>query len=149
MFIFYFGLMSMLTPPVALSSLIAARLAGAGFWQTSIEAIRLAIVAFIVPFFFVYQPALLMQGSYSSIGVAIVTSLLGVVALSGALARYLFVRELGWAEAVVIGIGGLLLLYPEHYSDVVGFVLVAPSIAGTLIMMARRRRRETLLRSMP
>ncbi|MPZ59607.1 MAG: TRAP transporter fused permease subunit [Rhizobiales bacterium] len=147
MFIFYFGLMSMLTPPVALSSLIAARLAGAGFWQTSIEAIRLAIVAFIVPFFFVYQPALLMQGSYSSIAIAMVTSLLGVVALSGALARYLFVRELGWPEAVILGVGGLLLLYPGRYSDVVGFVLVAPSIAGTLVKIVRRRRRNMLLRS--
>ncbi|MPZ55283.1 MAG: TRAP transporter fused permease subunit [Rhizobiales bacterium] len=148
MFIFYFGLMSMLTPPVALSSLIAARLAGAGFWQTSIEAVRLAIVAFIIPFFFVYQPALLMQGSFTGTAIAVATALLGVVALSGALTRYLFIRELTLPEAFVVGVGGLLLLYPEHYSDVVGFVLVVPSIVGTVFVLVRRRRKEMLQRSM-
>ena len=146
MFIFYFGLLSMLTPPVALSSLIAARLAGAGFWQTSIEAVRLAVVAFIIPFFFVYQPALLFQGSFSAVVVAFATALVGVIALSGALTRYLFVRDLTLAEATLLGAGGLLLLYPENYSDVIGFVLVLPSLIAT-VFTAVRRRKEMPLRS--
>ena len=147
MFIFYFGLLSMLTPPVALASLIAARLAGAGFWQTSIEAVRLSIVAFIIPFFFVYQPALLFQGSFISVGIALATAMIGVVALSGALTRYLFVRHLTLAESALLGAGGLLMLYPESYSDVVGLILVLPSLVASATIIFKRRRREMLLRS--
>jgi TRAP-type uncharacterized transport system fused permease subunit len=147
MFIFYFGLLSMLTPPVALSSLIAARLAGAGFWQTSIEAVRLSIVAFIIPFFFVYQPALLFQGSPFNVAIAFAAALVGVVALSGALTRYLFLRHLTVAESLVLGIGGLLMLYPEYYSDVIGLVITLPSLIATIVIMFKRRRREVLLRS--
>ncbi|OFW14674.1 MAG: hypothetical protein A3H27_03340 [Acidobacteria bacterium RIFCSPLOWO2_02_FULL_59_13] len=139
MFIFYFGLLSMVTPPVALSSLIAARIAGADFWKTSIEAIRLSVVAFIVPFFFVYQPALLLEGDVGTIVWSCITALIGVVALSGALARYLFFRRLNLVECALLCIGGLLLMYPEFYTDLVGLALMVPSIAMTLIEQVRRR----------
>jgi TRAP transporter 4TM/12TM fusion protein len=143
MFIFYFGLLSMVTPPVALSSLIAARIAGAGFWRTSIEAIRLSIVAFIVPFFFVYQPALLLEGEAATIATAFVSALVGVVALSGALARYLFIRNLSLVESALLACGGLLLMYPEFYTDLVGLALMAPSVVMTVIEWVRRRRSNT------
>ncbi len=139
MFIFYFGLLSMLTPPVALSALIAARVAGANFWLTSIESCRLGIVAFIIPFFFVYQPVLLFEGDAGQMLHAIVTAVTGVVAMGGALSRYFFVRHIALWEAVPLGLGGLLMLYPEGYSDLIGLALMAPSIGLTISAMLRRR----------
>jgi TRAP transporter 4TM/12TM fusion protein len=139
MFIFYFGLLSMLTPPVALSALIAARVAGASFWRTSIESCRLGIVAFIIPFFFVYQPVLLFEGDAGQLLHAIVTAVTGVVALSGALSRYFFIRRIALWEAAPLGLGGLLMLYPEGYSDMIGLALMAPTIVVTIIAMLRRR----------
>jgi len=139
MFIFYFGLMSMLTPPVALSALIAARVAGANFWRTSIEACRLGIIAFIIPFFFVYQPVLLFEGEPGQLVHAVVSSVAGVVALGGALTRYFFIRPIPLWEAVPLGLGGILLLYPEGYSDLIGLVLMAPSIILTVTGILRRR----------
>jgi TRAP transporter 4TM/12TM fusion protein len=144
MFVFYFGLMSMLTPPVALCAMIAARVAGASFWRTALESCRLAIVAYIVPFFFVYQPVLLFQGEASQLVHAIVTAIIGVVALSGALTRYFFIRPLPTWEAVLLGVGGLLLLYPEWISDVVGLLLLTPSTALTLVAVGRQRRARSV-----
>jgi TRAP-type uncharacterized transport system fused permease subunit len=137
LFIFYFGLMSMLTPPVALCSMIAARVAGAGFWSTSIEACRLAVVAYIVPFFFVYNPVLLMQGSAIDLVRASVSAILGVTALSGALTGYLFNRRLQIWEIPIVGIGGALLFYPENLTDLVGLALIAPSFLYCLFLARR------------
>jgi TRAP transporter 4TM/12TM fusion protein len=149
MFIFYFGLLSMVTPPVALSSLIAARIAGAGFWKTSIEAIRLSIIAFIVPFFFVYQPALLLEGDWQTVTWAFITALIGVVALSGALARYLFFRRLGLLECALLSVGGLLLMYPEFYTDLVGLAFMMPSLAATAVSLLRRYRGQPVMPQAP
>ncbi len=141
LFIFYFGLMSMLTPPVALCSMIAARVAGAGFWSTALEACRLAMVAYIVPFFFVYNPVLLMQGTPAELVRAIATSVLGVVALSGALTCYFFNRRLAWWEAIPVGVGGMLLFYPENFTDVVGFVMLVPTLVWTALVAMRGDKR--------
>ena len=107
MFIFYFGLLSMLTPPVALSALIASRVAEANFWRTSIESCRLGIIAFIIPFFFVYQPVLLMQGDPIDLFHAIATAVAGVIGLSSALTRYFFTRSLSVWEIALLAAGEL------------------------------------------
>jgi TRAP transporter 4TM/12TM fusion protein len=144
MFIFYFGLLSSVTPPVAMSSLIASRIADAGFWRTSIEAIRLSIVAFIIPFFFVYQPALLLEGDPQSIAASVATALIGVVALSAALTRYAFFRRISLPESGLLGAGGLLLMYPGLYSDLIGLALLVPSVVMTLTILVRQRKMKIL-----
>lgn len=144
MFIFYYGLLSMLTPPVALCSMIAARVAGANFWATSVDACRLAIVAYIMPFFFVYSPVLLFEGDMRDLLRAFVSALAGTVALSGALTRYFFVRRLAAVEAVLLGIGGLLLFSPEHSTDLIGALLIAPSVIMTVVAMRKSRRPSTV-----
>src|SRR5699024_5190612 len=63
LFIFYFGMMSMITPPVCMGTYTAATIANANFWQAGILGMRLGIVAFIVPFIFVFHPALILSGS--------------------------------------------------------------------------------------
>ena len=73
-FIFYFGLLSMLTPPVAIASMVAADLAGADMWKTGLIGLQLAVAAFLMPFLWVYNPALLLDGSWIAIGIVMVTA---------------------------------------------------------------------------
>jgi TRAP-type uncharacterized transport system fused permease subunit len=80
LFILYFGLLSMLTPPVAVASYSAASIAGSDMWQTGVTGVRLAIVAYLLPFIFALNPALLMDGTWLQIAVSCVT-----VAMAGTL----------------------------------------------------------------
>ncbi|WP_238366509.1 TRAP transporter permease [Mesobacterium pallidum] len=80
LFILYFGLLSMLTPPVAVASYAAASIAGSDMWQTGISGVRLAIVAYLLPFVFALNPALLMDGTWLQIGISCLT-----VAVAGTL----------------------------------------------------------------
>jgi TRAP-type uncharacterized transport system fused permease subunit len=75
LFIFYFGLLSFLTPPVAVASYVAAGLAGSGMWSTSWEGVKLAAMAYLLPLLWCYNPALLLDGSWSEIVYAIATAL--------------------------------------------------------------------------
>jgi TRAP-type uncharacterized transport system fused permease subunit len=75
LFIFYFGLLSFLTPPVAVASYVAAGLAGSGMWSTSWEGVKLAAMAYLLPLLWCYNPALLLDGSWSEIVFAIATAL--------------------------------------------------------------------------
>jgi TRAP transporter 4TM/12TM fusion protein len=94
LFIFYFGLMSMLTPPVAMASYAAASLAGADLWRTSLEALRLGACGYLLPFLFALNPALIWKGSALEIALAATTAL-----VSGAM--------LGWAGEGSVGVYGL------------------------------------------
>ncbi|MCL5962301.1 MAG: TRAP transporter fused permease subunit, partial [Chloroflexi bacterium] len=94
LFVFYFGMLSMITPPVCLAAYAAAAIARANFWRTGYEAMRLAGVAYIVPFMFVGSTTLLLRGNFEDIVAAVITAVIGTVLLGMALVGY-FVRELG------------------------------------------------------
>ncbi len=79
LFIFYFGLLSFLTPPVAVASYVAAGLAGSGMWETSWEGVKLAAVAYLLPFLWVYNEALILEGSPAAVAFAIVTAVAAAV----------------------------------------------------------------------
>jgi TRAP-type uncharacterized transport system fused permease subunit len=83
---------------------------------------------------------LLFQGTAPQLVHAIVGAVVGVIALSGALTRYFFIRPLPLWEAVLIGVGGLLLLYPEWMTDLAGLLMITPTIV--LTALAWRRARE-------
>jgi TRAP transporter 4TM/12TM fusion protein len=129
LFIFYFGCMSLVTPPVALAAYAAAVIAKADFWQTGWESSRLGIVGYIVPFIFVYQPALLLHGSTGEVLLAATTAILGTVALAGAVSGYFF-GNISWWQRVVLGIASITLIYPGWKTDFAGIVLVAIVIAA-------------------
>ncbi|MDQ0317414.1 TRAP transporter permease [Amorphus orientalis] len=111
LFILYYGMMSMLTPPVALASITAARLAGADPWRTSLEAIKLAWVAYVIPFLFAFSPELLLGGTAWGAALSALTAFLGIAAVSVAFAGYgrgrLTIRT-RW----LVGASGLALLLP-------------------------------------
>lgn len=73
MFIFYFGLLSMLTPPVAIASMVAAQMAGSNMWATALIGLQLALAAFLLPFLWVFNPAVLGEGSWIEIGLVVAT----------------------------------------------------------------------------
>ena len=111
LFLFYFGMISLITPPDCLPVYVAAAIAKANFWKTGWTGMRLAIAAYVVPFVFAFHPALILVGTASDIVVAIVTASFGIILIAAGCARYLF-RPLGWVKCGLLWVAGLLLLLP-------------------------------------
>lgn len=124
LFIFYFGIIANITPPVALASYVAAGIADASFMKTGITACKLGSSAFILPFMFVLNPALILQGSTIEILQCIVTATVGVFALSVALEGY-YLKEIPMRQRAVFGLAAILLIIPEFYTDVAGIGIFA------------------------
>lgn len=126
LFCFYYGIVSDLTPPVALAALTGAGIAKAKFWPTAFNATKLGIGAYLIPFFFVYNPILLLGQYHLSLEVilAFVTSVLGMICVSSALFKY-FRGDLNIAESVVIFIGGLFMISPKIMMSLIGLAIIA------------------------
>ncbi|WP_340618127.1 TRAP transporter permease [Xenorhabdus entomophaga] len=125
-FVFWFGALSNITPPVALASYTAASIARADPMQTSWNAVRLALPGFIIPFILVYNPALLMQGNHLnalSISYMILTALIGIYSLSIACANF-WISNTHWSERILFAIAAILLIKPGMLTDLAGIVLV-------------------------
>src|SRR5262249_1792417 len=113
LFLFYFGMISLITPPDCLPTYTAAAIARADFWKTGWTGMRLASVAYVVPFVFAFQPALILAGRPGEIVVTVTPATLGVVLGGVGCAGYLF-RPLGWvSRGVIIGAGMLLFGLPS------------------------------------
>jgi len=112
LFLFYFGMVSLITPPDCLPVYIAASIARANFWQTGWTAMRLGIAAYIVPFIFALHPPLIFIGTFREIFIAILTAVIGVMLLSTGCAGYLF-RPLSWTKRGLFWLASLLLLIPN------------------------------------
>ncbi|MBI3711148.1 MAG: TRAP transporter permease [Proteobacteria bacterium] len=124
MFAFYFAILSAITPPVALAVYAAAGLAKSELWPTGWAAVRIGAAGFIVPFMFVYQPALLMIGDWWVIVQASLTAALGCVVLGAGLHGYLLRRSRPW-ESVALVIAALGLIDPGWITDIIGLVILA------------------------
>jgi TRAP transporter 4TM/12TM fusion protein len=127
-FVMYFSSLAVLTPPDALASVAAAGLAGSPFMKTGIAATRVAFVAFIVPFMFVYRPALLTLGSPAEIAEALVFSALGVFIASIGL-EGMYRGPLAWWERAIALASAAALIFPGWKSDALGVVLLAAFMA--------------------
>jgi TRAP transporter 4TM/12TM fusion protein len=153
LFLMYWGMISFITPPVAIGAFVAAGLAKAPPMQTGMEAMRLGIVIYIVPFFFVFNPALLFQGEATEIAIVVGTAILGVIVISGALQGYLLqVGDLGSGPVslfarLLIFAGGLFLAAPGGTFGLGHLELLALSAAailpGLLLVLLTRRFRGT------
>jgi TRAP transporter 4TM/12TM fusion protein len=122
MFVFYFGMLSFLTPPVMLSVYAAATLAHANSWKTAWLSMRLGIVAYIVPFAFIYNSALLGEGQFLQIAMSTVTAVLGIGMIAIGLEGYLL-GNLRWMQRILLEIGGVALLVPSTIAKGVGLGL--------------------------
>jgi TRAP transporter 4TM/12TM fusion protein len=123
LFIFYFGCISNVTPPVSLAAFAAAGIAGAPPMRTAMAAAVLAGAGFVVPFMFVYGPELLMVGSPLHIVLATVTAVIGVTALAAGGVGFARRRLNGW-ERILALVGAGLLVYPDLLTDGAGLIAV-------------------------
>ena len=137
MFALYFAVLSAITPPVALAVFAAAALAKANMWRAGFEAMRIAAAGFIVPFMFVFEPALLAIGEWDAIARATVSATVGVMALAAALYGYLLAPLAMWQRAALGG-AAILLIKPGLVTDALGLGILAV-IAGLQWMATRRR----------
>lgn len=124
MFVFYFGILADITPPVALAAFAGAAVAKANPLKTGVNATKLGIAAFVVPYIFIYSPSLLLI-NYTALGVLsmILTAVIGMIGLAAAVEAWYFTR-MSWWERVLSAGGGLLLIDPGLVTDAVGFSIL-------------------------
>ncbi|WP_432414921.1 TRAP transporter permease [Chromohalobacter israelensis] len=121
-FVFYFAVVSAITPPVALASYAAAGISGDNAMGTSVASFKIGLAAFIVPFMFFYSPAMLMEGSWLQILRVGVTATLGIVLLSATVQAWFFGPVKAWQRLVML-IGALCMIYGGIYTDVIGLLI--------------------------
>ncbi len=123
-FVFYFGIVADLTPPVALAAYAGAAIAQANPMKTAFTATKLAIGAFIVPYVFALNPAMLFVNTkWYEVVLICITSVVGIFGVSAALQGY-FITHMKWYERILSAIGGLLLIYPGIETDLIGLGIV-------------------------
>ena len=140
MFIFYYAVLSEVSPPTALSPFAAAAITGGNPFKTTMLAWKYTLPAFIVPFMFTASPegiGLLFQGPMLNIIVVTLTALAGVWALSGCVGAYLM-GPVGAIARIALGVAGLLLFYAGTVEDVIGMVI----LGAVVLLQIRKNRAE-------
>jgi len=136
MFAFYFAILSAITPPVALAVFAAASLAKSDLWASGWAAVKIGAAGFVVPFMFVYEPALLMIGDWTDIVRAFVVASLGIAMLAGGLHGY-FLRRCTTLEKVLLLAGAACVVYPSLATDLAGL-----GLGAAVLLMQRLRAAE-------
>ncbi len=136
-FVFYFGIVADITPPVALAAYAGSAIAKSDPMKTGLNATKLAIAAFIVPYIFAFNPSMLLmdQGVLAAIQV-IITSFVGIFGVSSALEGYMITRA-PWWQRILLAAGGLCLIDPAPLTDIIGIAVIAV-IAVLQIVMRKR-----------
>ena len=128
MFVFYFGIVADITPPVALAAYAGSAIAKSNPMKTGVTATRLAITAFIVPYIFAYSPQmLLIDAQWYEVVQIVITSLIGIFAVSAGMEGYMITKAPWWQRIMLIG-GGLMSIIPGLATDAIGIVLIAAVI---------------------
>ncbi|MCQ2385094.1 MAG: TRAP transporter fused permease subunit [Clostridia bacterium] len=125
-FVFYFGIVADITPPVALAAYAGAAIAKSNPMKTGINATKLAIAAFIVPYIFAYNPQMLLEGTNGWFDVVLlfITSLMGLFSVAAALNGHWF-RKIPVAFRILLVAGGLCMMIPGWLTDLIGFAVLA------------------------
>ncbi len=134
LFVFYFGALSGVTPPIALTTYAAAGIAGSNPWQTGWTATKIGLASFIIPFMFAYTPALLLDGTPFAIISATVTAALGIVALAAAVQGHFLLALANW-ERLVLMFAAFLLINPDIRYGLAALVVLA-------VILVRQLRQE-------
>lgn len=140
MFVFYFGIIADVTPPVALAAYAASGISGGKPLLTGVNASKLAIAAFIIPYIFVLSPELLMiNATPTGILWAVATAIIGMVGLSSAMIGYLYYYST-WYERIILFASGLLMIIPGIVTDVPGLMLFMLILVGQKARKAKLER---------
>ncbi len=144
MFVFYFGIVADITPPVALAAFAASGISGGEPIRTGFNASKLAIAAFIIPYMFVLNPEMLMiDTTIGGVVWILITALTGMIAIGAGLIGFWY-KKLNGIERTISVITGLLLMYPEGYSDIIGLVLFVLMLAYQFLFKGNRGSGEKL-----
>lgn len=124
LFVFYFGIIADVTPPVALAAFAGAGIAKANPLKTGVTAFKLAIAAFLVPYVFVYNPSmLLIDVTPMGMILMIITSLIGIIGVASGVSGF-FITEQSFIERIIFFAGGLLMVIPGTYTDAIGIAVL-------------------------
>ena len=129
MFVYFYAILSVITPPVCLAAFAGAAIAETNAMKTGATAIKLGIVAFIIPFMCVFEPALLMQGTASEVALAFASALVGVVGVASGMQNWLFVRCRLWERALLL-VSGFMLIFPGLVTDALGLACLITAIVS-------------------
>ena len=143
LFVFYFGIIADITPPVALAAFAASGISGGDPIKTGVTSAKLAIAAFIIPYMFVFNPAMLMIDS--SVGEIIwvtVTAIIGMIAIGAGLIGFWY-RKINWIERIITVATGMMLIYPETKTDFIGLGLFVILFAIQLVTKDKNKEEET------
>ena len=143
MFVFYFSCLAPITPPVALASFTAAGIADSDPMKTSVTSAKIGLVAFIIPYMFIFGPALLAQGTILEIGWTFIMACLGVFVLAMALTGW-YKRNLLWFERVWALVTAILLISADPVTDFIGMGL----FVGLIILIFTTRKQERVVLQM-
>jgi TRAP transporter 4TM/12TM fusion protein len=142
LFVLYFGMMSMITPPVAIAAFAAASLTRADAMRTGFAAVRFGWVAYVIPFLFVMSPGLLMAGDTAGIIIALITASIGVWLGSVGLIGY-FVRPLGWPRRAIFMASGFCAMLPlEAFASGLTYKLAGIAVGAILVITELTIRRR-------
>jgi TRAP-type uncharacterized transport system fused permease subunit len=138
MFIFYFGVIAQITPPVCLASFTAAGIAGADSWKTGWIAFSYALVSFLVPFVFVFSPSILLEGAVTDTVLTMLILLIGVLFLSCAVSGYCFGGMKPWTRAV-LAFAAILTIVPERITTISGIIIGIVMLVICFFIVKRAR----------
>jgi TRAP transporter 4TM/12TM fusion protein len=138
LFVLYWGMLSYITPPVALAAITAAQIAGASGMRSAFKAMRLGATLFVLPFVFVYEPALLLDGPTLTVIAAVGTAALALTLISCAFESYLYgVGQIGTVTRLALFTSGALLLIPNRDIELAGLAVLVATLA-VLLLSGRR-----------
>lgn len=139
MFVFFYGILADVTPPVSLAAFAASGISGGEPIRTGFNAMKLAAAAFIIPYMFIFDPSLLMVDVTAGRLIWIIfTAVMGMIAIGAGLVGYWY-RKLHWLERMIAFASGLMLMYPEGHTDVYGLVIF---IVMLVIQIIGKRRND-------
>lgn len=141
MFVFFFGCISKITPPVALASYVAAGIAGGSLNRVGWLAVKYGLVSFVLPYMFVYGPSLLMEGSALTILLTVVASVIGVFGISIGIVGH-FKAAISVPERIILILAGFCMVLEGLLTDLIGFAGIVAIVAINL--MRKRKESETL-----
>ena len=129
MFVFYFGIVADITPPVALAAYAGAGIAKSNAFWTGVTSTKLAIGAFLTPYIFVYNTSMLwIDTTWYAMIQTLITSCAGMTAIGAAMIGY-FVAPMSWIERILFIVGGLMMVHPGTVTDIIGIGLLAVCVA--------------------
>lgn len=142
LFIYYYAILANITPPVASAALVASRMADADYTKTAFKTLQLGLAGFVLPFVFMYQPPLILQGGVSEVIFSVLTAVGAMFAFCSASAGYFF-DNMGKGERIIMGVAAVLMIVPEWYSSIMGAV-----IFFALILRQRKRKEDMKIKEL-